>query len=861
MMEWKYQDQSRSRFAVWIAMIFVVFAAVPDGLAAAHSEEVKKVRRTIAGEQYKVSGFHKWLLGKDYRDLWVTPIEVEVLDLNSFANGLRPVRRVGGMQTLGLAMEGADGRSYTFRGVDKDPTSFLPPSFRDTLAAHLIQDQIAAAIPGGTVIVPVIADAVGVLHTKPRLVMMPDDAVLGEFQEAFGGALGTIEEYPLAASETNPGFFGATEIVSTKEMWKRLFAGPEDHIDSRAFLRARLLDILIGDWDRHGNQWRWAKIPGKTHWQPISEDRDQAFVSYEGLVLQFVRSRKPQLVRFKEKYPGLEGLTWSCSEVDRWILTDLNKSVWIEMATEIQNHVTDEIIEAAVQRMPKEYYELSGVGIESKLKQRRNKLLDVAQQFYYHLAGQVDIRCTNKNEIAKIRRFDSGDIEVNVALAVEGEAVAEPYFRRRFSHKETTEIRIYLYGGDDLAISLGGARHGIKVRVVGGAGSDTVDDSERGGIQFFDSKGDNQIVAGPGTKYDSRMYNQPVLDQRAPWAQPRDWGRWTRAIFLPGMNTDIGILLGGGIKTCSYGFRKYPYASSHWIRGDYSIGVQSFRFEYEGDFRRMNSSLYGTVFARASGIEILRFYGFGNETSKQEPDDFNKVKQSQFSIFPALNWAVSSQLILSIGPDIKFARSKLDPETLLGQDKSYGVESFGQLGLRLGFRYNTCDPNKAGSPGVRIQAEGFLYPEVWDAESAFGGFSGSAAAYLPATDRIILAVRIGGKKVFGSYPFHEAAYIGGKSSVRGFRRERFAGDASIYGNVELRVTLGKALFILPGEYGVFGLTDVGRVYFKGESSKKWHSAVGGGIFFSIFDYSTVFSLAIARCEEKTSVYLKGGFSF
>jgi len=162
---------------------------------------------------------------------------------------------------------------------------------------------------------------------------------------------------------------------------------------------------------------------------------------------------------------------------------------------------------------------------------------------------------------------------------------------------------------------------------------------------------------------------------------------------------------------------------------------------------------------------------------------------------------------------------------------------------------------------VRIQAEGFFYPEAWDAKSAFGGFSGSAAAYLPATDRTILAVRIGGKKVLGSYPFHEAAYIGGKSSVRGFKRERFAGDASIYGNFELRVTLGKALVLLPGEYGVFGLADVGRVYFKEESSKKWHSAVGGGIFFSVFDLSTVFSLAIARCEEQISVYFKGGFSF
>ncbi len=255
-MEWKFQYRGGPRFLTWIARVFVVFAAVSYILAAAESASVKETRRVIAGERYKVSGFHELLLGKDYRDLWTTPIEVEVLDLNSYAGGLRPVRSVGGMQTLGLAMEGADGRSYTFRGVDKDPTSLLPPSFRDTLAARLIQDQTAAAHPAGTVIVPVIADAVGVLHTKPRLVMMPDDPVLGEFQEAFGGALGTIEEYPSAASETNPGFFGVIEIISTEEMWKRLSTGPEDRIDSRAFLRARLLDILIGDWDRHGNQWR-----------------------------------------------------------------------------------------------------------------------------------------------------------------------------------------------------------------------------------------------------------------------------------------------------------------------------------------------------------------------------------------------------------------------------------------------------------------------------------------------------------------------------------------------------------------------------------------------------------------------------
>ena len=110
-------------------------------------------------------------------------------------------------------------------------------------------------------------------------------------------------------------------------------------------------------------------------------------------------------------------------------------------------------------------------------------------------------------------------------------------------------------------------------------------------------------------------------------------------------------------------------------------------------------------------------------------------------------------------------------------------------------------------------------------------------------------------------PFHEAVFLGGSDNVRGFRRERFAGDASLYGNVELRLKFGRALIIIPGEYGIFGLADIGRVYLKGESSTRWHRAAGGGLFFSVLDLSTVFSLAVAQSEERISVYFRLGYSF
>ena len=181
--------------------------------------------------------------------------------------------------------------------------------------------------------------------------------------------------------------------------------------------------------------------------------------------------------------------------------------------------------------------------------------------------------------------------------------------------------------------------------------------------------------------------------------------------------------------------------------------------------------------------------------------------------------------------------------------------------MKLGFGLDTRDPSRANSSGFRFNLETFLYPKVWHVESAFGGVGGDVSAYIQVVPQLVLALRAGGKRVFGTYPFYEAAFLGGLRTIRGLQKERFAGDACLFGSAELRLSLGKAVFVVPGEYGIFGLADVGRVYLKGESSNKWHPAYGGGMFFSILDLSTVFTIAVASSEERVAVYFKAGFWF
>lgn len=848
-----------------IAIALVLFLLLVQGARSYGSE---KTQKEVAGAKYKASYIHKLFLGKNYRDLWTAPVEVEVLDLEKYSGGLHPVMRVGGKQTLGLALKGADGKSYTFRGVDKDPATFLPPSFQDTLAEHLVKDQTSADHPAAAVTVPPIAQAAGILHTEPKLVVMPDDPTLGEYREAFAGVLGTLEEYPNIASDAHSGTFGAIEIISSEEMWDRRLANPQNSIDSLAFLRARLVDILLGDWDRHQGQWRWAKIPDKPGWQPIPEDRDHVFCSYGGLVLSFARTRYPQLVSFKASYPNLEGLTWNGREIDRKILTDLELQTWQSTAEEIQNGVTDDVIEKAVRQMPVEYIDLSGERIIKLLKKRRTKLLDEAIKFYRHLAGEVDVHCTKRDDYVIIHREQNGDVDVSVSLSASGKKAGDFYFQRKFHPKETREVRIYLHAGNDVVVTSGGKLSAIGVRVIGGDGSDTVDDSNAGGIYFADSSGDNKLVKGPGSTYDPVPYNPPeklsrkhVVMSGNPLLGYRDWGRYTSPQFYPGFSSDIGLFLGAGIISTGYGFRYFPYSDSHRILIGYATIAGSGIFDYRGDFRKPNSSLSSTFSFLVSGLQFLRFYGFGNETSGDMPEGYYKIRQRVVSISPALHYEFSPSLELYGGLQFKYSAAKEDHDTLLGQLQPYGYKNFSQVGFRLGFKWDTRNPLNANASGFRADAEGFVCPKAASVESSFSGLEGSVAGYISLAQPLILALSVGGKKVFGTIPYTEAAYIGGSSTVRGLPNNRFAGTASLYGRLELRWRLGKAIFFVPGEYGILCLADAGRVFAERESSVKWHPAYGGGIFFSILDLSTVFTLSVARSEEWTAVYIKAGFSF
>ncbi len=268
------------------------------------------------------------------------------------------------------------------------------------------------------------------------------------------------------------------------------------------------------------------------------------------------------------------------------------------------------------------------------------------------------------------------------------------------------------------------------------------------------------------------------------------------------------------------------------------------------------------VYARASGIEVVRFFGFGNE-SPLINDDLSKVEQQQYQLNLGVGWPLGRHVAFTVGPVLRYSSTDLDAPTLISQLQPYGSDDFGQLGAQATLDFDSRDSKAAATRGVRLLVGGSVFPELWDVESTFGEVHGELSTYLtaPMPLRPTLALRAGGKYVSGDYPFHEAAHVGGASTVRGLREHRYIGDYSAWGNAELRLSFGRAQIVLPAEVGIFGLADIGRVWLDGETSDEWHDAFGGGIWMAFLNRQSTLTAALARGEGRNAVYVRAGFAY
>jgi hypothetical protein len=839
--------------AVGLAVASVAGAQARPGAEAPESVTI------VPDSSFARNGLGRWLLGNTYRDLWTVPVKVEVLDLGRHGGGLTPLELGGRLQTRSLRFKGADGHHYQFRPLRKQLNPIWWKGFEGSLLGNMAQDQLSALHPVGALVVPALLEAAAIPHTTPLLRVMPDDPRLGEFREEFAHQVGLIERR-LDGTEKGPSAVCATKVEDTEALLKALAKDPLVRVDTRKFLAVRLIDLMIGDWDRHEGQYHWALMTtgGRSRWVPIPRDRDYAFASYDGRLVRAGSMLATGLLRYEEAHASPADATYRGRPLDRRILNDLAWPAWDSVTRTLQSTLTDEVIDRAVADLPPEFETRNGADLRRILRSRRDSLLPAAQRYYAYLSEHVRVDAADADDWVNVDRHPDGRTEVRVGRKED----QSPYYRRLFAANETREIRIFLRDGADRA-RIRGEGPGPVVRVVGGAGADTLADQSSPPARLYDA---DTFAVPNGERVDGRPYVSPDSTPEIPSAP--DWGAGISPRPRAEHSSHSGLVVGLELRRTGYAFRTHPYATRSYVSLDYSVERSAVRVRGGTRWHRENSELYYGVTGLASGIEGGRFFGFGNATTYSGSADEYNVHRRAFEVSPYVGLGLESPLRMwfmlrarHTVTDPNEPTNRLSQIMLLSPP---GLGDVGKFGPAVRLELDTRNTEMATTAGVHARVDAEYNPVTWsNGAGSFGSVDGLLATYFSPISRewVGVSVRAGGRKVWGDFPYFESAFLGGSRSLRGYPTGRFAGDQSLYGNAELRVKVLDNHLILPLEVGVLGFGDAGRVWFKGESIGSWHTDAGAGLWLSILNRASGLTFGFARGDEGQRIWLTIGMPF
>ncbi len=436
---------------------------------------------TTPGIGYTKGDVYKFFFGEHYRKVWATPVEVPIIDLENTHGGLAFSKAGGNMQTISIRLKSAEGKRFVLRGIDKDPTKILPKIMKFHPIKGLLQDQISAMNPYGPLAIPSLANAAGIFHVNPILVYVPDEKDTEAFLEGLKGKLAMLEEFPDKEWANTEQYGYASDIISTEDMLTERFKHQDATIDAEAYARCRLFDFLVGDWDRHSDQWKWAIFEDSTGitFEPIARDRDMVFFQFnDGLVLKLAVAINSKLQSYDYDIQSIKGMGRNSKYLDRLVLPELTEEDWNQLISDIQKRITDSVIVTAIKSWPQPVFNQIGQSTIDKLKYRRDHLAKTGMEFYKLIQKEPIIVGTDKKDHFKIVR-QKNTTEVTVYDNDEEKLL----YKRVFDNHLTNKITLYGLRGEDEFIIEGKANRGILLNIYGGESFDKIiDSSELKGI-------------------------------------------------------------------------------------------------------------------------------------------------------------------------------------------------------------------------------------------------------------------------------------------------------------------------------------------------------------------------------------------
>ncbi|WP_397299787.1 metallophosphoesterase [Nonlabens ulvanivorans] len=806
-------------------------------------------------ERTDVSGFYESVWGNKYRDLYGIEVNAKVALLDTLYGGLEVVRAGGGHQTRALRLKDKDGKEYNIRALKKSAVQFLQTTvfkenqvvegFENTTTEDLLFDFYTAAHPYAALTIPDLASAVGVYHTNPEVFYLPKQQALGKYNNDYGDELYLLVERPEENHKDLLSFGKPDDIESTADVFERLRRDEKYKIDEPHYIKARIFDMLIGDWDRHQDQWRWSEfeLEDGTHlFRAIPRDRDQVYSNFDGALFATLRTMigiTNQFATYDEQLTDVKWFNTAANYLDRALAQNSDRFVWESQARYIQENLTDEQIENAFKNLPAEIYphESTQVIVEN-MKKRRDNLLETVNDYYDYLASLAIMTGTDKDDIIEINRIEDGKTEVTIYRNKDGEK-ADIVAQRVFDSEDTNEIWIYALDDDDIIKAMGTGKNKIKVRVIGGQNNDIYDLEEGKAISIYDHKSkDNTFKAKNGARvrlsdnYDTNLYNprKNILTSNA----------LTPAI---GFNPDDGFKLGIQNVYTVNGFNRNPHTRVHKITAGYYFATNGYDVNYTGEFAGVFNGVNLLVNGRFAGPTFTEnFFGIGNDSENLQDDfdfDYNRVRISEATVGLGIkyNGEYGSNLtILSNLQGIeveegneRFITDLIDPETNPDfYERKWYVDT------KATYNYESYDNKLNPTRGMIFETTigGTIATE--DVDQSLLYFKPKLGFYNAISRNrkwVIKSTILGQINVGNNYQFFQLAELGQNNGLRGYRTQRFSGQRSFAASGDLRYSFNEfKTGLIPLQMGLFAGADVGRVWVDGEFSDQWHNDFGGGFW-------------------------------
>ena len=835
-------------------------------------------------EEVKKSGFFKAIWGDRYRKYYGTKILAKTVSLDTLFGGLVPVKEGGGHQSKSLRLSANDGREYVMRSLKKSPElylqsmafkdQFIMDDLEDTYTQELLQDFYTGAHPFAPFTTAVMSDAVGLYHTNPLLYYVPKQPALENYNVSFGDELYMIEEHAGDGHGNLSSFGYSNTLISTDKMLENLRDDEKYDVDTELYLKARLFDMVIGDWDRHVDQWRWAEFEkkGKIIYRPVPRDRDQVFSNMgDGLLMNISTRIIPSLQLmegFNEEIRNVRGFNSSPKTyvLDLSLLGETTKEQWRSQAEYLQNNLSAEVIDEALKAFPKEVQDESVDEIKRILIARLANIHETANTYFNIINRYAVVTGTDKDDWFEINRLNNQETEVKVYRNIDNKK-EKLFYNKIFTTNNTKEIWIYGLDDDDIFEVNNSANYsGVQVRIIGGQNNDIYKIGNGRNISIYDYKSkENTFEEINGAKV--KLSNDYELNTYQPLNIRSSKNQLTPTI---GFNPDDGMRI-GFLNTYTYnGFRQNPFTQQHTFGASYYFATSGFDLKYRGEFAHLFEGWNGEIIARFTSPNFaVNFFGYGNNSINPDDElslDYNRVKLRQLEFSPALVWRGELGAKVRLGVSYQSISVEETDNRFVNEFYQQNGEETNSdfIGVYTDYSFENKDNEAFPTIGMATSVQ-LGFKENLDSEGGNYGYFIPTISFdykLIPNGRLVLATKWKGHFNMGNgYEFYQAASIGGTDGLRGFRNQRFIGKTSYYQNTDIRFSLKKKRTrLVPLALGLYGGFDYGRVWNPGIISKSWHTSYGGGFFLNASDVISI-NTALFASEDGTRFMFGLGFGF